>query len=506
MRSKNALKNIAVYIVYEAIALILGVIFPRFIILTYGSEINGLTSTISRVLSLINLIQAGAVGAAIYQMYKPVADNDFDTQSSIIYSSRKFYNKISIVYFAVAILAGVFYSFYLKNDSLSFAEIFLSFVILAVNGVSVLLFNSICDIYLSPHQKKYLLLIALILEQIVRYSLMAVFLLLKLHFVFIYVAYLAGGAVSISLHLFFYLKNSKGYITSCPSNKNYPIPNRKFLMFSSIGSEIVTASPTVIITTIIGLVYSSVFSIYAMIFTSMKTILNSIQLSFSAIFGNLTKTSSDDKIQKVHSTIELITIILGTVLSSCVAFLIIPFVNLYTSGVSDASYLYNNLAIFVVVYIVFFAFRTSFSYVATVYGLFKDTCYITLFFGAAGILLSIVSVVLWGMPYVMIGLLFNQIGCGIATLIVIKKNISWFKIGRLLVRTAVMVGIAAVSTILYLFLRPNIDTWLLWIIYGLIVFGLSAFVLLIYCLIFEREYLKMIVIYIKNIFIGKRRI
>ena len=93
MRSRNAIKNLAIYIVYEAFVFILGIVFPRYIILQYGSEINGLTSTITRILSLINLIQSGAVGAAIYQMYKPVAQDDWETQSAIIYSSKRYYSK-----------------------------------------------------------------------------------------------------------------------------------------------------------------------------------------------------------------------------------------------------------------------------------------------------------------------------------------------------------------------------------------------------------------------------
>ena len=141
MRSKNAIKNLVVYLCYEVFVFVLGIVFPRFIILEYGSEINGLTATITRILSLINLIQAGAVGAAIYQMYKPVAEGDYETQSAIIYSSRRFYNRITVVFFSVAMLAGVFYSFHLQSDTVSFIEILLSFLILALNGSGALMFN-----------------------------------------------------------------------------------------------------------------------------------------------------------------------------------------------------------------------------------------------------------------------------------------------------------------------------------------------------------------------------
>lgn len=499
MRSKNAIKNLAAYIVYEAFVFILGIVFPRFIILQYGSEINGLTSTITRILSLINLIQAGAVGAAIFQMYKPVAENDYETQSAILYSSRQYYKKITAIYLIAAVLCGVFYGFYLRSESLSFFHILLSFLILAVNGAGTLLFRSICDIYISPHQKKYYISFGLIAEQVVRYGAITVVLLLKLHFVYIYVSYLLGGIVAIAINLYYYRKLSRGRITNDPVDKHYVIPDKRYLMFQSIGSEAVTASPAIIITTLISLVESSVFSVYSMVFTSMKTIISSIQLSFSAIFGNLVKTSSDDHIYQVYDVVELFTIMLGCVLAPCVGFLLSPFIKLYTAGVTDAEYYHFILVVFVVAYTAIFSFRSSFGYVATVYGLFKFTCKITLIFGGIGIVVSILCVLLFGMPYVMIGLLFNQIGCAITILVHLKRAIQWFRINAIIRRTVLLALMSVAGILCYIVLNPTISGWGEWVMCGVISAATSMVVISIYCLVFEREQISKLFSYAKNL-------
>lgn len=503
MRSKNAVRNLVFYLIAEMLVFCLGIIFPRLIILNYGSAVNGLTSTITRILSLINLIQAGAVGAAIFQMYKPVAENDYETQSAILYTSRKFYKKFSFFYLIISIIIACAFPFFLKDGSLTYLEAFFPFCILAINGTGLLLFNSICDIYISSHQKRYLLSIALISEQIVRYSLLAIVIFCHLPFVFIYVCYLIGGIVSIVINLVFYNLLAKGHITKKPLDKNYKIPGRKYLMFSSFGSEAVTASPTIIITLVVGLVYSSIFSVYAMIFTSMKIILNSIHLSFSAVFGNLVKTSDDKKIAKVYDSIELFTICLGTFLASCVGFLVMPFIALYSKN-ADANYVYNILGVFVVIYTVCIAFHTAFGYVATVYGLFKDTCIIVLVFGFTGIIISILSVIFFGMPFVMLGLIFNQLGCAIATLVVIKKRISWFRIKKTIIRTLFMALVASISTSLYFVFKPQMSSWFEWIFAALIVACGAVLIMLVYCLIFERYSLKNLFLYVK-IFMKKKR-
>ncbi len=504
MRGKNAAKNLIFYLVYEVLVFALGIIFPRLIIGTFGSEVNGLTSTITRMLALLNLIQAGAVGAAIFQMYGPVAKNDKQTQSAIIYSSKRYYNKIVIIYVIASLIIGVFYSFRLQSENLSFYLIFWSFIVLTINGVLILRFNSICDIFISSHQKKYLLTISMIANQFVYYGLLSIILIFKLHFILMYLAYLCGGVVNVIVNLIFYSKMAKEIIVNNPENKNFKIPDRRALMLTSIGSEVVTLSPTIIVSTFLGLVPTSIFSIYAVIFTSMKTLINSIQLSFSPIFGNITKTADDNKIRDTYDLIELITIIIGSIASVCVGFLIMPFISLYTRNIADVNYYYPVLGVFVVLYVMIFSFRTAFSFVSTVYGLFKKICVITLVFGGLGIIISVFCTILFGMPYVMIGLLFNQFACSIATLIITKRDIKWFSLRNLVIRTLFLFSITCFGMLSYFMFNPHIDSWGEWLVYAICVGGISIVLIFLYCIIFEGKQIKSLLLYIKSFFINKK--
>jgi len=505
VRSKNAIKNLMAYFLFEAVNFILNIIFPRYIILIYGSEINGLTSTIYKLLAVIHLIQAGAIGAAIFQMFKPIAENDYEKQSAIIYSSKKFYNIVTTIYFFLSCVLGIIYGFYLRNQNLGFTEIFLSFLLLGLSGSFTLLFNSICDIYVSSNQKAYYLKISGFVNLVVHYGLLIVVLALRLHFIFIYVAILCGSIVNAVLNLHFYKKLSKGKITKNPVDKKFVIPNRKFLMFSTIGTEAIAASPTIIITTFVSLSASSVFSIYSMVFASLKTILNSIQYSISPIFGNAVNTVSDEQLHSIYDCIELATLLLGTIASACCAFLIIPFVNIYTSGIIDANYLNVPLAIFVTFFVAILSIRISFNYLVSVYGLFKDLCKITLIFGALGILLSILFVVLIGFPYVMIGLLVNELFCAIAILVLLKKKIKWFTIAQLIRRASVLLSVTIVSLITFLYFNPIIPSFWIWILYAIVIAALSATFLVLYCVFFERKQLGQMCKYIKLFFMKRSK-
>ena len=495
MRSKNAAINFFSYVFYEVVFFACNIIFPRFIILTYGSDVNGLTSTIYKLLAIVSLIQAGAIGAASYQMFKPVAENDYDTQSAIIYSSRKFYNVVTAIYFCSSCVLGVIYGFYLENEYLSFFEIFLSFLTLGLSGCFPLFFNSICDIYVSSHQKAYYLKISAFANLIVHYGILTVVLLLKLHFVFIYVAILLGSFVNGILNYVIYKKLSKGKITNNPTNKKFVIPDRKYLMLSTIGTEAISAAPTIIITTLVDLSAASVFSIYSMIFGSMKTILNSIQYSIAPIFGNAVNTADDKKLVNIYDCIELATMLLGTVASACCVFLIVPFVKIYTSGITDATYLNTYLAIFVTSYIVILAFRASFNFVAGVHGLFKDLCNITILLGIIGVVISFLCLLFLDFSFVMLGLIVNEIGCSILILALLKRKVAWYRIKPLLRRTIVLVVTTLLSAILYSVINPQITSFSIWFLYAIGVALSTVAVLLVYCLLFEKSQIKKYIEY-----------
>ena len=504
MRSKNAFRNLIVSLAYEVVILALGLIVPRFIILSYGDSINGLTQTINRLLTLVNLLQAGAVGASIFQMFKPVADEDYETQSAVMYSSRRFFNRMGVVYIVIISLCSVFYGLYLQNEQLSAFEIIVSFLILAINGSLYFFFTSRYDIVFSSYQKKYLLTIASFVERIVYYTLLFLVAFEKLHFILMYVALLIGGIIRVLVNTVFYYKLVGGKIHNHPQNKRYIIKDRKFLMFASIGDQAVAAAPTVIVTTFIGLAESSVFSIYSMIYISMKTLINSLHHAVSAIFGNLVTTSDDKKIASVFNILVYMFVVLGTFLASCTAFLFMDFIALYSRGFTGVNYNYPLLAELVVVYIAVFAIRIVFNFVANSYGLFKLTCKASLVCGGMALVISTLFTILFGMPYVMTGAIFYELSSMCILIYAFKKQIAWFRTEKWIIRALVLIFAPTISWLIRGVLPFSVLGWLQWVLSAVLYAVCVVTVLLAYSLIFERKEFASLMRYTKQILHSKR--
>ena len=92
-RLQKAVRNIFWRFIVLFMTVVANLIIPRYIILIYGSEVNGLTSSISHVLMIVNLIQAGLGSSVTYLMYKPIEDRDRAALASILYSAKRIYNE-----------------------------------------------------------------------------------------------------------------------------------------------------------------------------------------------------------------------------------------------------------------------------------------------------------------------------------------------------------------------------------------------------------------------------
>ena len=62
----------------QVVTMVAGFITPRFLLVAYGSDINGLISSINQFIVYFNLVEAGLSSAAVYSLYKPIAEHDYN--------------------------------------------------------------------------------------------------------------------------------------------------------------------------------------------------------------------------------------------------------------------------------------------------------------------------------------------------------------------------------------------------------------------------------------------
>ena len=103
-RTQKFALNSLTSMISQIVVMAAGMITPRLMIATYGSEMNGLVSSLNQFISYITLVEAGIGGAAIYSLYKPLAEEDHARISSIVVAAKEL--PAGRIYF----LGGYFYS------------------------------------------------------------------------------------------------------------------------------------------------------------------------------------------------------------------------------------------------------------------------------------------------------------------------------------------------------------------------------------------------------------
>lgn len=164
-RTKTVIKNAIWELGYYLIVIALGFLAPRYIILIYGSEVNGLSSTITQTLNIILILQAGATTAAIFSLYKPIADNDIPKISKNLYSAEKFFRKISFIFGGIMLVAAVMTALFLKSE-LDAKFIFIAFVIMGMKSFLDLYFTAKFRIVFTAFQEKFVISIATLIDTI----------------------------------------------------------------------------------------------------------------------------------------------------------------------------------------------------------------------------------------------------------------------------------------------------------------------------------------------------
>ena len=93
-KKDNRIKyNLLSGIVYQVVLIVLSFLLPRLYLENFGSEVNGVLSTIKQIFFYMCLLEAGIGLATIQALYKPVAEKDYDKSSSILSATGKYYIK-----------------------------------------------------------------------------------------------------------------------------------------------------------------------------------------------------------------------------------------------------------------------------------------------------------------------------------------------------------------------------------------------------------------------------
>ena len=411
MRTEKALKNSFVEILSNILLILFAFAIKRIFNDILGAEYLGISGLFSSLISGLCIVELGFGNAIIYNMYRPVAENDTEKIKVLIGFYQKVYQIIALIVFVLGLLLLPFVESIVGVTSeelnLNIKLIFLLYVI----DVVVSYLASYKRSMLYAHQQTYITTFVHTVVMMLTYILQILVLLIVKSFY----AYLI---ISISLRI---IENVSINIIV---NKKYPYilqkSNEKLdsetvkdikkkvkgLIFHNLSTFLVLGTDNIIISMVpgLGVLMVGVYSAYSLIMSKITAIVDSVFNSLTATVGNLLLEKDKEKIYGTFKNIFLINSWIYIFAAISFYYISFPFIELWMGK----GFVLDKITVFVITFKLFISgLRASFGCFKNAAGIFYEDRFVPIIESFVNLVASIPLAMCYGLKGVIIGTIIS---------------------------------------------------------------------------------------------------
>ena len=92
-RKKQSIINIVLSLLSQIVTVMVGMLLPRALMVNYGSETNGLITSMQQVINYLTLIEGGLLSTVAVALYKPIANEDISSVNQVLAAAKYYYRK-----------------------------------------------------------------------------------------------------------------------------------------------------------------------------------------------------------------------------------------------------------------------------------------------------------------------------------------------------------------------------------------------------------------------------
>ncbi|MDO4487905.1 MAG: hypothetical protein Q4B67_02275 [Eubacteriales bacterium] len=371
LKDKKVLMNIATNVLYELVVLLFGLILPRLYLVNFGSEVNGLDSTIKNIFGYLGLLEVGIGLASQYALYGPASRNDQKSMSEILVATRNFYLRSGVFYTLITIAFATVYPIIIKT-TLPYFTVFMLIMLYGIPGIILFLLRGKYTVFLEVMGKQYILTTLTMITFVFSNILRLIFLIFSSNLILIQATYCLPSIIQIII-VIFYVKKKYPWIDWKAKPDKEALSQKDSVLVHQISSCVFGNTDAIIISVINGMNYVSVYAVFSLFFKYIQKIIAAFTKSFTFKLGHSFQ-SDRDEFNRYFSLYETVYYALLFMVFTLVTAFLYPVIKLYTAGVSDAA-IYDSTFLLVMFSItnLIEAIETPLNQLVGVSGIFSDT-------------------------------------------------------------------------------------------------------------------------------------
>lgn len=485
-RNKSSLLNAVVSLSGMFIVMLSNLILIRLIIYNYGSDANGIMSTVTQTISMLTIVEAGMTMAINVSLYKPYVNQQNDNIERILAAANKIFYVIGLSFLIIGFIFSWFYPYFVKSDiPISIIRfIFIANIIpYAINYA----FTTKYRIMFQVAQKEYI--VNIINYTFTLISLLANYLVIVLDGSLIVLS-LSTMIVSIIRCFIIYIpyKRMFGYLDTKKKEPNYNAARGSWdVITQRITAVVYSSMPVVFISTFVSTSMASVYTVYAAVFGIIKQVTYVFINAPQQGFGQLLAQRGPKALIFPFKSYQLLSVMVLNSLLTTASILVIPFVELYTDGVTDINYLNVSLVFLLIVITYLEIIHIPSGIVINISRKFKVSRNIQLISTAFMIVIGIIGGYFWGMVGILLGKVFCNIMLSILEIrytykYILRTSIMWF--------LKVLFVNLIISTLIYVVcsnINILIDNYYMFIFSGIIYLMIALLLVLLVNYLFFKE-------------------
>lgn len=487
MRTKKAIKNILVSMLYQIVSIVCGLITPRMLLASFGSTYNGVVASATQFLSMISFLTLGIAGATRVALYKTLASDDTLGTSRIMKATRLYMRKVAMAVVGLSVVLMLVYP-YISHNDLSHLESALLIGIVALSTFADYFLGISNRTLLTAAQETYIVFGINIATTILNTICVAVLIWGGGN---IFVVKLGSALVYVIMPLILnIIVNRKFHLTKDCEPDYTAIEGRGAVAFHSIANIVHANTDLVILTLFTDAKIISVYTVYYLVVGKVKSLMQVFTNGMEAGFGDMWAKKEMKALKLNFRIYEFGLFTFTAIVFSCVGTLILPFLIRYTKGINDANYIDLTLTILITLAEGMYCVRQPYLTLVQAAGKYEETKNGAMLEAIINITTSLILVWKIGIYGVIVGTLLANIVRTSQYVYFSSKHILDRPIIDVIRRFLWLIVDSTLIVTVAIFVNKSIafnPGWIGWVINAMIVFVIACFMTLLMALLFYKN-------------------
>lgn len=400
-RRKEVLATVISNLALQAVTALCGFVLPPMVVRAFGSEVNGMVSSITQFIAYLNIVEAGIGAASTAALYKPLAGGDTDGVSGILSATRLFYLRSGAAFTALVFVLSLAYPL-MVGSQVDRITSGLMVLVLGITGAAEFFLIGKYRVLLTADRKTYVISLAQVAAVVLNTCVAAALIKIGLG---ILTVKLASALVYLSRYLWLsaYVRRHYGWADFRHEPNKAAVSQSRNALVHQVAGLVVFNSPVVLITVFCSLKDASVYTMYAMVFSAVNQMLGAFSNGMQSFFGETLAKGAGEHAARLFGLYETFFFTVLAFVYSMAFVLIMPFMSVYTRNLTDAAYVQPTLGLLFVLVGVANNLRNPAGQVINAAGHFRQTQWRAVVETAINIAASVAFTVWLGFRGVLLG-------------------------------------------------------------------------------------------------------